>query len=297
MLFEMKMNRVLRRLAVVFLAAISATCALAADPVLAETGNVQVTTVDVMGDALRIPPEARKVNLAKPESVLQLANNLVVRRALAAKAEAAGVTNDPGIAAAILIAREKVLSDALFARIDAASKPTPEAVERLALATYKGNPTRFEAPAETTARHILIKADTPDARAKAEAILAQLKTGADFEAMAREKSEDPGSAFNGGALGSFTKGTMVASFEAALDQLKKPGDLSGLVETQFGYHIIKLEARRPAGIRPYDDVKVVLRREIEIKILNDARLAEVQKVQDTVKMNNDAISAFAESNK
>ena len=297
MSFAMKMNHVLRRLAVVFIAGFSTACALAAEPVLAETGNVQVTTVDVMGDALRIPPEARKINLTKPESVLQLANNLVIRRDLAAKAEAAGIANDPAIAAAIRIAREKVLSDALFARIDAASKPTPEAVDRLALATYKSNLTRFEAPAETTARHILIKADTPDAKAKAEAILAQLKAGADFDTLAREKSEDPGSAVNGGALGSFPKGTMVAPFDAALDQLQKPGDLSDLVETQFGYHIIKLEARRPAGIRPYDDVKVVLRREIETKILNDARLAEVQKVQDTVKMNKDAISAFAESNK
>ncbi len=297
MFFEMKMNHVLRRLAVVFIAGFSMACALAAEPVLAETGNVQVTTVDVMGDALRIPPEARKINLTKPESVLQLANNLVIRRDLAAKAEAAGIANDPAIAAAIRIAREKVLSDALFARIDAASKPTPEAVDRLALATYKSNSTRFEAPAETTARHILIKADTPDAKAKAEAILAQLKAGADFDTLAREKSEDPGSAVNGGALGSFPMGTMVAPFDAALDQLQKAGDLSGLVETQFGYHIIKLESRRPAGIRPYDDVKVVLRREIETKILNDARLAEVQKVQDTVKMNKDAISAFAESNK
>ena len=273
------------------------TSALAAEEVLAEIGDVHVTTVDVMGDALRIPPEARKTNLAKPESVLQLANNLVIRRALSAKAEAAGVANDPAVAAAIRIAREKVLSDALFARIDAASKPTPEAVDRLALATYKSNPTRFEAQAETTARHILIKADTPDAKAKAEAILAQLKAGADFDTLAREKSEDPGSAVSGGALGSFPKGTMVAPFDAALDQLQKPGDLSGLVETQFGYHIIKLEARRPAGVRPYDDVKLVLRRDLEVKILNDARLAEVQKVQDTVKMNKDAISAFAESNK
>ena len=297
MALEMKLNCIATRLMLAALTSFGSGHVLAADPVLAETENVRVTASDVMGDALRIPVEARQANLAKPENVLQLANNLVIRRELAMKAEAAGVANDPAIASALRIAREKVLSDALIARIATAAKPTPEVVERLAIANYKANPTRFEAPAETTARHILIRSETPEAKAKAEAILAQLKSGADFAILAREKSEDPGSAVNGGALGSFGKGTMVAPFEAALDQLEKPGDLSGPVETQFGYHIIKLESRRPAGIRPYDEVKVVLRREIEARILNDARLAEVQKVQDTVKMNKEAISAFAESNK
>lgn len=297
MVLEMKFNCVAARLVLVALTSFGSSHVSAADPVLAETENVRVTTDDVMGDALRIPLEARKINLAKPESVLQLANNLAIRRELAMRAEAVGVDKDPGIAAALRIAREKVLSDALIARIDAAAKPTPEVVERLAIAHYKSNATRFEAPAETTARHILIRSETPDAKAKAEAVLAQLKAGADFATVAREVSEDPGSASNGGALGSFGKGTMVAPFEAALDKLEKPGDLSGLVETQFGYHIIKLESRRPAGVRPYDEVKVVLRREVETKILNDARLAEIQKVQDKVKVNKDAISAFAESNK
>ncbi len=297
MFLKMKLNVFLGWLALVFLGSVSASYAVAAEQVLAETGAVRVTADDVLADALRIPPEARKTNLAKPESVLQLANNLVIRRELAAKAESAGLDKDPTIMAAIRIAREKVLSDALFARIDAASKPSADAVDKLALATYRANPAKFEAIGETTARHILVKADSPDAKVSAEAILSQLKAGADFEALAREKSEDPGSAVNGGALGSFPKGTMVPAFEAALDQLQKPGDLSGLVQTQFGYHIIKLESRRPSGIRPYDEVKVVLRRDIETKILNDARLAEVQKVQDTVQLNKEAIAAFAESNK
>lgn len=293
----MKLTYVARRLALVFLVSSGTSAALAAETVLAETPNAKVTTTDVIGDALRIPAEIRKANLAKPENVLQLVNNLVIRRELAAKAEAAGVASDPGVEAALRVAREKVLSDALFARIDAANKPKPEVVERLALASYKSKPERFQMGAETNARHILIKGDTPDAKAKAEAILAQLKAGADFATMAREKSEDPGTATSGGSLGFVGKGAMVPAFEEAMDKLQKPGELSGLVDTQFGYHIIKLEERRPAGVRPYSEVKAVLEREVAVKMLNDARLAEVQKVQDTVKMNKDAISAFADSNK
>lgn len=290
---EMKLTCVVRPLCAALLVLGVFAPAMAADSVLLETPTSKVTTDDVTGDALRIPADVRKANLSKPETILQLANNLIIRRELAAKAEAAGVAKDPGVEAALRIAREKVLSDALIARLDVASKPTPEVVDRLAMANYKSKPERFEMPAETTARHILIKTDTPDAKAKADAILVQLKAGADFATVARETSEDPGSAVKGGDLGSFAKGTMVPPFEAALDQLQKPGDLSGVVESQFGYHVIKLEGRRPAGIRPYDEVKVVLRRDVEAKIVNDARLAEVQNIQDKIKTNRDAISDFA----
>jgi peptidyl-prolyl cis-trans isomerase C len=228
--------------------------------------------------------------------VKQLANNLVVRRMLAAQAEAAGVANDPAVQGALRVARDRVLSDALFARMDAANKPNAKAIDDLALATYKSNPKRFEMPEETGARHILIKLDTPDAKAQAGQILAELKAGADFDKLAKEKSQDPGSAAAGGALGYFPAGRMVPPFEAALGKLQKPGELSDLVETQFGYHIIKLEGRRPAGIRPFDQVKDVLRRELEVKTLNDKRLAEVQRIQDTVKFNQTAIDEFAASN-
>jgi peptidyl-prolyl cis-trans isomerase C len=270
-------------------------CAGAADGNLAEAGKAAITATDIQGDALRIPVESRKGTLAKPENVKQLANNLVVRRALAAEAEAAGLAKDPAVQAAIRVARDRVLSDALFARMDAANKPNAKTVDDLALATYKSNPKRFEMPEETGARHILIKLDTPDAKAKAAQILTELKGGADFDKLAKEKSEDPGSAATGGLLGYFPAGRMVPPFEAALGKLQKPGELSDVVETQFGYHIIKLEGRRPSGVRAYEQVKDVLRREVEVKILNDKRLAEVQRIQDTVKFNQAAIDEFAAS--
>lgn len=271
--------------------------ALAADTVLAETEKLSITSTDIEGDALRIPVERRKETLTQPESVQQLANNLIIRRSFAAQAEAAKLADDPVVQAAIRIARERVLSDALFARMDAANKPAAPVIDALALATYKSNPKRFQGPAEASARHILIKLDTPDAKAKATAILAELKAGADFAALAKAKSQDPGSAAAGGSLGYFPPGRMVASFQEAVDKLQKPGDLSDVVESQFGFHIIQLEGRRPAGVRPFDEVKSVLVREAEVKIINDARLAQVQRIQDTVKFNKSAIEAFAQTKK
>jgi peptidyl-prolyl cis-trans isomerase C len=264
---------------------------------LASVNGVTVTTVDVQGDALRIPAETRKSTLSKPEAVFQLANNVMIRRAFAAQAEAAGMDKDPAVQAAIKIARDRLLSDMMFARIDTANKPTNAALEALANSTYKSNPKRFDLPEETRARHILIRLETADAKAKASEILADLQKGADFATVAKDKSQDPGSASQGGDLGFFAKGRMVAVFEDALAKLTKPGELSGLVESQFGFHIIKLEERKSAGIRPFEEVKEVLIREASAKVLNDARLVEVQKVQDKIKFNQAAMEDFANSNK
>lgn len=266
--------------------------ALAADAPLAESGKLTVTGTDVRGDALRMPPDMRKEALSRPEAVQQLTSNLIVRRAMAAEAEAAGMANDPALQAAMRIARERVLSDALLARIDAANTPDAKTLEALALTNYRADPKRFDLPDETAASHILIKKDTPNAKAKAEAILAELRAGADFAKLAREKSED-GNAKEGGALGYFTSGKMVPTFEAAVKNLQKPGDLSDVVETQFGYHIVKLDGRRPAGLRPFDQVKEVLMREAETKIVNDRRMERVQRIQESVKFNKQAIESFA----
>lgn len=267
----------------------------AAEPALAEVGKVTVTPIDIQGDALRIPGEVRATTLSNPESVQQLANNLIIRRALAAEAEAAGLANDPAIQSAMRIARERFLSDLVFAKLDDANKPTLQVLEGLAQLNYKANPARFNLPEEYGARHILIKAETPDAKAKATAILAALKAGADFATLAREKSED-GNAKDGGDLGYFPAGQMVPAFDAAVRKMQQPGELSDVVQTQFGYHIIKFEGRRAAGVRPYDTVKVFLMREAEAKYLNEKRLEYVQKIQEKVKFDKAAIGAFAASN-
>jgi peptidyl-prolyl cis-trans isomerase C len=120
---------------------------------------------------------------------------------------------------------------------------------------YAGNKDKFESPEQAHARHILVTVDEKadeqthqTGKAKADDLLAQLKGGANFEELAKKSSDCP-SASQGGDLGFFGHGQMVQEFDEAAFALK-PGELSGVVTTKFGYHIIKLEEKKDAGLVP-----------------------------------------------
>ncbi len=130
----------------------------------------------------------------------------------------------------------------------------------------KNKDTRYDAPEQRRASHILFKtaggasADDEAIRAKAEAVLAQARGGADFADLARQNSGDS-SASAGGDLGWFGKGRMVPEFEQAAFALSE-GQVSDLVRTQFGLHIIKLIGSRPAGLRPLAEVSEQIKQEL-----------------------------------
>lgn len=148
-------------------------------------------------------------------------------------------------------------------------------------AYYKENAARYEQPQERRARHILIKAEagaSADAKAKAkaraEALLAEVrKNPAGFADVARANSEDPGSAKQGGDLDWFSRGAMVKAFEDSAFSLKK-GEISGVVESDFGFHIIQLEDLRGGDKRSFESVKAEIDAEVR-KSLAQKRFAEV----------------------
>ncbi|MFN0149463.1 MAG: peptidylprolyl isomerase [bacterium] len=140
---------------------------------------------------------------------------------------------------------------------DAVPEPSPEEARKY----YDENRPRFLEPPGIRASHILIRANRTDpdslklaARARADAALAQIKGGSDFAAVATEKSEDTGSAPNGGDVGFFSRGRMVPEFESAAFALEV-GDVSPVVETQFGYHIIKVTDKRDEREVPFEEVQ------------------------------------------
>jgi peptidyl-prolyl cis-trans isomerase C len=127
-------------------------------------------------------------------------------------------------------------------------------------AYYDSHPDSFKQPEQVQASHILIKVD-PDAeesqraaaRKKIEEIQQKLREGEDFAALATAFSEGPSSA-KGGDLGYFRRGQMLKPFEEAAFALR-PGEVSDVVETRFGYHLIKVMDKKPETTIPYEDVK------------------------------------------
>jgi peptidyl-prolyl cis-trans isomerase D len=127
---------------------------------------------------------------------------------------------------------------------------------------YEEHHAEFETQEQRQAAHILIaagkqasEAERQAAKAKAEQILQQVKQNpAKFGELAKQYSQDPGSAVNGGDLGVFGRGMMVKPFEDAVYSLK-PGEVSGIVQTDFGYHIIKLSAVKGGKVLSFDEVK------------------------------------------
>jgi peptidyl-prolyl cis-trans isomerase C len=125
---------------------------------------------------------------------------------------------------------------------------------------YDDNPDQFKQKSQVRASHILIsvdssatKAQKDAARKEIEALLVRVKGGEDFAAVAKEKSQCPSSA-NGGDLGFFSRGETVKPFEDAAFSMK-PGEISNIVETQFGYHIIKLTDKKDERIIGFEEAK------------------------------------------
>ena len=145
----------------------------------------------------------------------------------------------------------------LETEVEPKSAATAEQVD----AFYKENPDQFKEGEKVRASHILIgveqgadAAAKAQARTKAEQILADVKKGGDFAALAKEHSTDPGSAVNGGDLGFFSPGQMVGPFNDVAFSLAT-GATSELVETQFGFHIIRVVDKQAARTVPLADVR------------------------------------------
>ena len=148
---------------------------------------------------------------------------------------------------------------------------------------YDEDPTRFRSAEERQARHILISAGNgrtdAEARALADEIAKKLADGADFAALATQYSSDPGSAARGGDLGFAGRGVYVEAFEQALFALQ-PGQTSAPVKTEFGYHIIRLEAVKASEGQSFDEVRNQLAESLREQKAQDAFYAQAERLDD-----------------
>jgi peptidyl-prolyl cis-trans isomerase C len=154
---------------------------------------------------------------------------------------------------------------AITKMIEAQTKSATPATDADARAFYDTNPDKFKRGEQVRASHILIRItdqapedDKKKARARIDAVLKRAKAGEDFAVLAREYSQD-GSAAQGGDLDYFSKGQMVQPFDQVAFSLK-PNEISDVVTTQFGYHIIKVVDHKPAVTVPFEEVSENVKR-------------------------------------
>jgi peptidyl-prolyl cis-trans isomerase D len=146
--------------------------------------------------------------------------------------------------------------------------------------SYEDNKQQYSTPEQVRASHILLKTEGKDdatVKKQAEDLLAKVKKGADFSKLATEFSEDDASKVKGGDLDFFGKGQMVPEFDKAAFSMK-PGEISDLVKTQYGYHIIKLTEKKDATTKSLDEVRA----QIEDQIKWDRAQTEAQRIADDV---------------
>ena len=226
------------------------------DTVVLRHGGTEITLADIRHSIeATIPPDQLRRFYAERKRITQHAGNFFVVRKLAEEAEARELTADERFR--VEEARARALSQVQLDHIVAQEKqPDYEAVAR---EEWQAHPEKFQAPEAVRVSHILVKAgeDRSDAEAlaRAEEALARAQSGADFAALVAEYSDDPSAAQNDGDLGFFQRGQMVKPFEETAFAMTEPGELSGPVKTQFGYHLLRFEERREAGLLPFEEVR------------------------------------------
>ncbi len=215
-----------------------------ADGILARVQGVEIRQADL--DAAEEDIGGQTTAQMSPEQKREYLLSFVIDLTLAAKAaEQRNVQDSADFARKMTYYRNKLLVETLL-NTETRTRVTEEEMRKI----YDEQRSRITPEEEVRARHILV--ETED---EAKALIAQIRGGADFETIAKEKSKDPGGARNGGDLGFFTKGQMVPEFAEAAFAMQA-GQLSQApVKSQFGWHIIKLEERRQRQIPSFEQVR------------------------------------------
>ena len=152
--------------------------------------------------------------------------------------------------------------------------------EQMVREWYEGNRSAYESAAQYRFSHILIEGDDAAARNKAQEVLDKLSEGADFAALATEYSDDTFSAENGGDLDFIQPGTMDPDFEEAAFALAEVGDVSGVVETSFGFHVIKLTDKQEGSVTPFAEVRDEIIADMQDERVKQAYYEQQQKVAE-----------------
>jgi peptidyl-prolyl cis-trans isomerase C len=264
--------------------------------------GVEITTTLINQELGYLPPHRSQQLRRNEQALRELINDLYRRDAIVALAEQQHIEDLLPLASYRLerARREELLAMMLdYKRLQIATN-FPDFTER-ARELFLINQERYQVPEMIQVSHILLKAATPEDKTarypEAETILEEINNGGDFAELATRYSEDDSNASRGGRLDFFSHGTMVPEFEQAAFALREPGEVTGIVSTAFGLHIIRLEGRRPAQVRSFDDIKDTLITKLKQEYLRDSLRDWYQEVTDSkhAHVDREALEAYIQN--
>lgn len=236
--------------------------------VVARYGDGQLTSDELVVELQRLPARSRTTMDA--EARKRFIENYVLNDLLYQEGVKQGLAGDPDIERQVNDLRRRLIVQRVVKKLQDLPPVTDEQVKSY----YDANGDKYSTTT-IKARHILVKDE-----AKARELQAQVKQAPDqFAEVAKANSVDTASARKGGDLGFFGRGRMVPEFEVAAFALATPGEVSEVVKTPYGYHIIQLEERRDGEQKPFDQVK----EQIRATLRNEAMQAKTKEYYDQLK--------------
>ncbi len=235
---------------------------------VAEVNGAVITTGDFKKEVENLPPYLQPM-AQSPEGKKELLDTMIIREIIMQQAKKDGLDKSQEIADKMEELKKRVIIEAfLKKKVEAQTTISDADLQKF----YDQNKDKLKTGEQVRASHILVKSEK-----EAQDILSQIKNGGNFEQLAAKYSIDAAKA-KGGDLGWFSKGSMIPDFEKVAFAMKE-GEISGVVKTQFGYHIIKLTGKRPAGIPPFAEVK----EQLKAKLLPQKQQEAFQKLREELK--------------
>lgn len=199
-------------------------------------------------------PTNLKMMVATESGKKDFLDKLIMKKLLLREAKRNNIENEKDFQTRLADVREQLLIESILSkRLATEAKIGDEEIKKY----YDDNKEKFKKEREINTRHILLKTEE-----EAKQIKEKLKNGEDFVELAKQYSIDPNAKATGGEVGFHPKGTLLPEYEEAAFKLSKVGQVSGIVKSQFGYHIIRLEGAKPPAYVPFDEVKDYIKQQL-----------------------------------
>ena len=271
------------------------------DTVLISNSVTSVTRAEYDAELLKLPPDLRIGFPNNPRRVTDLLVRLLTQKTLAAQARAAKVDQDPVAKLRMELEVERILSQMMVERVEAQAEADFDAnrakFEVRAREAYLVDKSKYAVPEQVSATHILFdtkKHTSDEAKKLAQETRAKILAGADMNKLAKEISDDPSSGNNNGSIGWFSQKDVDPAFAAAAFALKSDGEISEPVLSQFGWHVIRRDGRRPPSTPTFDQVKDTIMAELRKSYVDEKREDALNAIRRDPKtaLNREAVEAL-----